>query len=131
MAPMVDSDYCWVHDPQNAEAAAEARRVGGVRRRREGSVQLAYGFGGLGTVEDLRRLLEIVAVDTLSLDNGVPRNRTAVALVMAAAKLLEVGELEERMRALEAAVLQNPDRFGSNFDAPEQGSDFLADDAAP
>jgi hypothetical protein len=68
------------------EAVAEARRLGGLRRRRKGSVQLAYGFNGLAAIHDLRRLLEIVAVDTLSRDNGVPRNRTVVALVMAGAK---------------------------------------------
>lgn len=91
-----------MHDPQNAEAAAEARRLGGFRRKREGSVQLAYGFNGLGSVEEMRRLLEIVAVDTLSLDNGVPRNRTVIAIVMAGLKALEVGELADRIEKLEA-----------------------------
>jgi len=116
-----------MHDPQNAEAVAEARRLGGLRRKRDTSLQLAYGFSGLANIEDMRRLLEIVAVDTLSLDNGVPRNRSVVALVMAAAKLHETGDQEERIRALEAAVLQNKDRLESNFDAPHDGSDFLTD----
>src|SRR5438477_11734083 len=97
MAPLVESEFCWVHEPQNAEAAAEARRVGGVRRRREGTVQLAYAFNGLAAIEDMRRLLEIVAIDTLSLDNGVARNRTLLAAAIAALKALELGDLAERL----------------------------------
>jgi hypothetical protein len=80
MAPLVASDYCWVHDPENAEAAAEARRLGGLRRKREGSLRLVYDVGDLATITDLRRLLEIAALDTLSLDNGVPQNRTLLLL---------------------------------------------------
>ena len=109
-----------MHDPQNAEAAAEARRLGGLRRKREGSVQLAYGFGGLASIEEMRRLLEIVAVDTLSLDNGVPRNRTVIALVVAAAKLHEAGELAGRVQALEAIV----NRTGASS-SPFNGTDEL------
>ena len=56
MPPMADSDFCWAHDPANAEAAAEARRVGGLRRRKEGTVAGAYSFGGLSNVHDIRRL---------------------------------------------------------------------------
>jgi len=44
MAPMVDSAFCWAHDPANADAATEARRVGGLRRKREGTVAGAYNF---------------------------------------------------------------------------------------
>jgi hypothetical protein len=47
MPPMADSDFCWAHDPANADAAAEARRVGGLRRRKEGTVAGAYSFAGL------------------------------------------------------------------------------------
>jgi hypothetical protein len=108
-----------MHDPQNAGAAAEARRLGGLRRKREGSVQLAYGFDGLAAIQDLRRLLEIAAVDTLSLDNGIPRNRTVIALVLAGAKLLEVGELADRIEKLEAAVLERKQQSESAFDTPD------------
>ena len=119
MAPLVESEFCWVHEPQNAEAAAEARRVGGVRRRREGTVQLAYAFNGLATIEDMRRLLEIVAIDTLSMDNGVPRNRTLIAVVMAGLKALEIGDLAERLEALEA-IVKAQGRQPSGFDADDE-----------
>ena len=81
----------------------EARRLGGLRRRREVAVSGAYEFVGMETVGGLRRLLEIAAVDTLSLENSIARSRTLAYLAMAAIKLLEVGELEQRLAALEAS----------------------------
>jgi len=103
-APLREGQYCFVHDPDHAEEAAEARRLGGLRRKREKTVAIAYDFQGLESVEQLRRVLEVAILDTLSLDNGVPRNRTLGSLTMAALKALGTGELEERLAALEAAV---------------------------
>jgi hypothetical protein len=102
--PMPESTFCFLHDPAHAEAAAEARRLGGMRRKREHTVASIYEVGLLTSVAEIRRLVQIVTVDTLGLENGVARNRTLLAAAVAALKLLEVGELEERLRALEAAV---------------------------
>ena len=108
-APLREGQYCFVHDPDHAEEAAEARRVGGLRRKREKTVAIAYDFQGLESVEQLRRVLEVAILDTLSLDNGVARNRTLGTLTMAALKALETGELEDRIAALEQAVKHRPD----------------------
>ena len=101
---MTDKNLCFWHCPDHAEEVAEARRLGGLRRRREVAVVGAYELGGLDTVVDLRRILEIALLDTLSLDNSIARARTLGYLVGVAAKLLEVGELEQRLAYLEAAV---------------------------
>ncbi|MCZ7577030.1 MAG: hypothetical protein M5U18_08335 [Dehalococcoidia bacterium] len=71
-APLREKDYCFWHDPENAEAAQEARRLGQQRAKREGSVAAAMQVDGLASVPDLRRILEIVLFDTLALQNGVP-----------------------------------------------------------
>ena len=75
--------------------------MGGQRRRREGAVSGAYDLEGLDSVEGLRRLLEVAATDALSLDNSVARVRALIAVVQTGAKLLEVGELEDRVAVLE------------------------------
>jgi hypothetical protein len=93
-----------MHAPEHAEEAAEARRLGGLRRRREGTVAGAYEFSGLESVAGIRRLLEVAALDTLGLENSIARSRTLAYLAMVAAKLLETGELEQRIASLEAAV---------------------------
>ena len=102
--PQRDLPFCFWHDPERREEAQEARRLGGLRRKRETALSGAYDFEGLDDVPSIRRLLQIAALDSLALDNGVARNRTIIAAAAAAAKLLEVGELEARVEALEAAV---------------------------
>ncbi|MGH2966299.1 MAG: hypothetical protein ACRDMH_13115 [Solirubrobacterales bacterium] len=99
-----DGPFCFWHAPEREEEAAEARRLGGLRRRREKTVSGAYDFAGLGSVESIRRILEIVTIDTLGLENSIARARALIAATMAATKLLEVGELEDRLGALEATL---------------------------
>ena len=103
-APLRDSDFCFWHDPEHAAEAAEARRLGGLRRKREGTLQGAYEFDGLTSVPDIRRLLEIAVLDALGLENSVNRARVLISAALAGAKLLEVGEQEERLAAIEAAL---------------------------
>ena len=100
-APLQEGEFCFWHSPDHAQEAQEARHLGGLRRRREKTVAGAYEFEGLGSVEDIRRLLEIAALDTLGLENSVARSRTLAYLAQVALKALEVCELEERVRALE------------------------------
>ena len=102
-APLTNEEFCFWHSPNHAEEVADARRLGGLRRRREVAVAGAYEFNGLETVVDLRRLLDIAALDTLGLENSIARSRTLGYLVGVAGKLLETGELEERLAYLENA----------------------------
>ena len=125
-APVKDRDHCFWHSPEHAEDVAEARRLGGLRRRREVTVSGAYEVNGLETVGDLRRLLVIASLDTLGLENSIARARTLGYLVGVAGKLLETGELEERLAALEAAHGQKtlPE---SVFDAEPVDTGFSAE----
>ena len=108
--PMRDASFCFWHNPETASEAVEARRLGGMRRRREGAVAGAYEFDGLGSASDLRRLLEIAAVDALALENSIARVRAITAIVQVGARLLEVGELDERVRAIEATLQSSVER---------------------
>ena len=101
--PLRDGAFCFWHDPDTEAEAAEARRLGGLRRRREKTLSGAFDFGGLGSIEAIRRIVEIAVVDALGLDNSIARARVLISAAMAAAKLLETGELEARLAVLEAA----------------------------
>jgi hypothetical protein len=101
---MSDSAYCFFHDPETKAEAAEARRLGGLRRRREGAVAGAYEFEGIGSVEQIQRVLEIAVSDALGLENSLQRSRTLGTLSQHALKALEVGELEARIEALELTL---------------------------
>ena len=54
--PLQDGDFCLMHSPEHAEEMAEARRLGGLRRRREKAVSGAYDFEGLADVGHRGRL---------------------------------------------------------------------------
>src|SRR4051794_19482744 len=102
--PIRGEAFCLWHSPDREEEAAEARRLGGLRRRREKTLSGAYDFAGLDTVQSIRRILEIATLDALGLENSIVRARVLISAALAAAKLLETGELEARIESLEAAI---------------------------
>lgn len=110
--PLRDSKFCFMHAPEHAQEAQEARRLGGLRRKREATISVAYDFEDLETVAGIRRLIQVAIIDTLSLDNSVARNRTLAYLAMAALRTLEIGDLQERINALERAI--NSKQIGNN-----------------
>jgi hypothetical protein len=124
-APLKGEGFCLFHHPERQQEAQEARRLGGLRRKRETTVAGVYDFAGLETVTDIRRLLEIATVDTLALENSVARSRTLAYLAQSAIKMLQVGELEDRVHALEAAVSGRRVAAKSLFDS---GPDDVAAD---
>ena len=103
-APVQGEDFCFWHHPDYAEEAEQARKLGGQRRRREKITEGAYELDGLDSIPALRRVLEIALLDALGLENSISRSRALISGVLAGAKLLEVGEMEERMQAVEAAL---------------------------
>ena len=103
-ARLRESAFCLWHDPEHADVVAEARRVGGGRRRKEATISVAYDFEGLGSVPQIRRLVEVAVIDTLSLENSVSRSRALTYLAHTAAQLLEAGDLEERLARIEQTL---------------------------
>src|SRR5437773_11534712 len=118
--PIRGEPYCLWHSPDREDEAAEARRLGGLRRRREKAVSGAFDFTGLDTIQSIRRLLEIAAIDALGLENSIARSRTLISAALAGAKLLETDELQARIATLEAAIGVGRD----------PSADLFSDDAA-
>ena len=63
-----------------------------------------YDFAGLRTAESAQRLLETAAIETLALENSVARNRALISAATGAGKLIETGDLQERVALLEITV---------------------------
>ena len=103
-SPLKNSQFCRIHDPASAREVAEARRLGGLRRRREKTTAAIYDWGGLDSVGNIRHLLSIAVTDTLGLENSVARSRTLAHLCQVSLKALEVGELEDRVDMLEQTL---------------------------
>lgn len=109
-------EFCLFHSPAHQEEADEARRLGGLRRRKEKTLAGAYEFAGLARVPDIRRLLEIATLDALALENSVARVRALTYICQTGLRCLEVGELEERLAFLEAALRSREPSAASDFD---------------
>jgi len=103
-ARLRDSAFCLWHDPEHADVVAEARKVGGGRKRKEATISVAYDFEGLESVGQIRRLVEVAVIDALSLENSVARARALAYLAQTAGKLLEAGDLEERLERIEQTL---------------------------
>lgn len=93
-----------MHSPEHAADVAEARRLGGLRRRREVTLAGAFDLDGLDSAGDVLRLLEIAAFDAVGLDNTVARARTLAQIAHVAVRVLEAGAFEMRLGALEEAM---------------------------
>jgi hypothetical protein len=93
-----------MHSPEHAEEMQEARRLGGLHRRRESTLVAVYDIGALDTVPGIRRILEIALIQGLGIENSVGRSRMLIAGAMALAKLLQFGEHEDRLQAIEQVL---------------------------
>jgi hypothetical protein len=102
--PLRDQPFCFWHSPETSEELSEARRMGGLHRRKKRTVATIYGFGGLRSIEDNQGLLETIAVETLGLENSIARNRALTAIVVTGAKLIELGDLATRIAAIETTL---------------------------
>ena len=102
--PMHDSEFCVFHDPESAGLLTEARRAGGNRRKREATVKVAYDFEGLGSYDQITRLVEVAASDTLAEPTSLARSRTLAYLAQVASALHGKGNVEDRLAAVEARL---------------------------
>jgi hypothetical protein len=116
-----------MHDPEHAEEVAEARKLGGLRKRREAALIGAYDLQGLDSLAVLERVLEIALLDTLGLDNSLNRSRTLGYLVGVGTRLRQEGETEERLRALESAVRGQKMPAESVFDGESEEDGYFSE----
>jgi len=103
-APLRDGEFCLMHSPERVKEVQEARRLGGLRRRRESTISSAYQFDSLNSVEGIRRIVEVAVLDTLSMENSIARSRTLAYLAQVALRTLEIGDLETRIADLEEST---------------------------
>ena len=115
--PMIDQQFCYSHHPDYKQEAANARRLGGNRRRREKTIEGAYDLAdGLRSADGIRRVVEAVTFDLLGMESTIARANAILRAAGVAARLLETGELERRIADLEAALKDRSPDPESPFD---------------
>ena len=103
-APIKGGLYCFTHDPSNGAARAKAHRLGGERHR-------VPHFGDekslpreVKTLEDAGKILSYTLAEVIPMENSIARARVLLALYDSFVKSFEIGELENRLAALEATI---------------------------
>ena len=97
--PLSASRFCFTHAPEKAAERALARRKGGLA---------VHGLSDgptpdvrLEAVGDVLALLETAAAELLTRKAGVTKSRALAYVAGVTLRALEVGQLEERVAALE------------------------------
>jgi hypothetical protein len=71
--------FCYVHVSDKADEVTDARRLGGLWRRRERTLAVAHNLTGVRTMDDLFRLVGITVLDGLGLENPIARSPLLLA----------------------------------------------------
>lgn len=107
MPPLRGARHCYAHDPERESDRRTSRRRGGLHRRRAAPQALGIPVR-LDTVAAIQAYLELTAVDLGRSEAGVARARAQIALAATAIRVVELLELEQRLTALEARLLDSP-----------------------
>ena len=95
------SGYCFTHSPSTGAQRAAARRLGGQRRRVSHHGDSSMIPREISTLEDANKILAYVLTEVIPMENSIARARLLLALYDSYLKSFEIGELEERIQALE------------------------------
>lgn len=96
---LLDSKYCFWHDPATAKQRAEARKRGGFNRRVIKRTE--HKHHPIKSIKDVNEILESAINEARTLGSSQSQLRTLGYLCQIARKGQELGSLEERVCAIE------------------------------
>ncbi|MHB8648238.1 MAG: DUF5763 domain-containing protein [Thermomicrobiales bacterium] len=100
---MTESAFCYAHDPSRRTARDEARRKGGRNRANSARRERRWGGPMRGVYDQLMTAMQEVHDGEL-----LPARATAMASLARSIVLThQIGEVEERLSALERAVAES------------------------
>lgn len=104
-----EGGFCFTHDPAKAADRAAARRRGGKRRRVNHVADAGTVPAAVRDTGDVLRLLDYTLGEAVALENSVQRTRALTAMAAAYLDVFRVGELEQRLDALEQRLADRDD----------------------
>jgi hypothetical protein len=93
--------YCFTHSPDTRAKQAAARRKGGENRHTPHFADPSLLPAKVEKLEDANKLLTYTLAEVVGMDNSIARARLLLALFDSFVKSFEIGELEQRIAALE------------------------------
>jgi hypothetical protein len=102
MAAMKGGRFCFTHEPTTRTAQAVARKLGGHNTHTPHAGNVATIPADVASIDQARAILNYALAELLVMDNSIPRARALLSAFESFVKAFEIGELEQRIAALEA-----------------------------
>lgn len=103
MAPLKGSRWCYIHAPEAASARVVSRRNAGLRSRTPNAPRVTTP----ASIEDIGLALTQALADAAMHPNSLQRGMLVARLTLSILRVVEVGELEERLQVVEDQLRAN------------------------
>ncbi len=98
-----DSGFCFTHDATRGKQRALARRNGGLKRITPHVADASLVAKETRTIKDVMTILDYALQESLVLSNSIQRGRLLVSIAHGYIEALKIGEIEQRLEAIEMA----------------------------
>ncbi len=99
-----DTGFCFTHDASRGKQRAVARRNGGFKRITPHAADASLVTKETRTIKDVMTILDYALQESLVLSNSIQRGRLLVSIAHGYIEALKVGEMEQRLEAVEMAL---------------------------
>jgi len=99
-----ENGVCFMHDATKGRQRAVARRNGGLATRKPHFADASGLPSSIRTIEGVLIILDYALKESVGLDNSIQRGRLLVSIAHGYIEALKVGELEQRLEAVENAM---------------------------
>ena len=99
-----ETGFCFAHDATKGRERAIARRKGGLQRITPHVADASIVPKQTRTIADVMIILDYALQESLVLQNSIQRGRLLVSIAHGFIEALKVGEMEQRMEAVETAL---------------------------
>ncbi len=99
-----ENGFCFTHDATKGRERAIARRNGGLKRITPSVADKSLVPKETRTITDVMTILDYALQESLELNNSIQRGRLLVSIAHGYIEALKVGELEQRLEAVETAL---------------------------
>lgn len=98
------SGYCFMHDASRGKERALARRRGGFATKQPHYADASGLPSEIRSIPDVYIILDYALKESVGLDNSINRNRLLVSIAHGYIEAFKVGEMEQRLEAVEIAL---------------------------
>ncbi len=99
-----ETGFCFTHDATKGKERAIARRNGGLATKQPHYADASTLPSSIRNIESVLIVLDYALRESVGLDNSIQRGRLIVSIAHGFIEALKVGEMEQRLEAVENAL---------------------------